>query len=129
MLFHTFSSQEERRALGGGDFVELACCRLPRGTDLKTILSRYSFWSNDSLYICGDDMEDFCAAYGKIITGGMYGNLKAGPLDWCGVNCFSPEQASFIMDKIREEKPMDFEPLLSWLERETEFNGFYVLGL
>ena len=129
MLFHSFSSQEERRAFGGGDFVELSYCPLPRGTDLKTILSDFSFWSNDSLYIRGDDMEAFCAAYGKIITGGRYGNLETGPLDWCGVNWFSPEQMACIMDKIREEKPKDFEPLLSWLEKGTEYNGFYVLGL
>ena len=129
MLFHSFSSQEERRALGGGDFAELAYCPLPLGTDLKTILSVCSFWSNDSLYICGDDMEDFSAAYGKIITGGRYGNLETGPLDWCGVNWFSPEETGRIIKQVREKKPKDWEKLLSWLEKGAEYNGFYFLGI
>ena len=129
MLFHSFSSQEERRAFGGGDFIELAFCRQPRGTDPETIVSYCDFWQEDSLYIYGDDTEAFSDAYGKIITGGLYGNLRTGPVDLCGINWFSTEQTEKIIDKIRKEKPKDFEYLLSWLEAGKEYNGFYILGL
>ena len=133
MLFHTFTSQAERREFGDGDFLEFVFCKLSRNTPVEEIVSNEKVaslhWKNSSLYLCGDDRNKFCDSYGEIITDGTYANLKKGYLDWCGINWFSPKQASCIMNKIREEKPMDFEPLLSWLERETEFNGFYVLGL
>ncbi len=39
MLFHTFNSQEERRAFGGSMFIELQFCKLPVGTKDKKIIS------------------------------------------------------------------------------------------
>lgn len=40
-------------------------CRLKRGTEFKEIVSNKAIehWKNDSLYICGDDMEEFYAIY------------------------------------------------------------------
>ena len=37
MLFHSFNNQDERRASGGSDFLELQFCHLKRGTSIKNI--------------------------------------------------------------------------------------------
>ena len=131
MLFHTFASQDERREFCGGDFIEFTFCKLDRCTVIEEIVSTDTVfhWSNSSLYLCGDDWNEFCDAYGEIITNGTYANLEKGYLDWCGINYFSPEQMQRIMKQIREEKPKDYQPLLNWLEKGTQYNGFYILGL
>ena len=61
MLFHSFSSQTERREYGGSDFIELQCCKLKRGTSIKKIISvdHIEHWKTDSLYLSGDDMDNF----------------------------------------------------------------------
>ena len=133
MLFHSFASQDERREFGGGDFLEFAFCKLRRGTSIKKIISDHEVsslhWSNSSLFLLGDDWEEFCNAYGEIVANGTYANLETGYLDCCGINYFSPEQVQVIIDRLREEKPKDYQPLLNWLEQDTQYNGFYVLGL
>ena len=131
MLFHSFKNQEERRAFGGGDFVEFQTCRLKPGTSLREILSnpRLAHWEDDSLYVCGDDCAAFYAACGAIFTGGFYGNLESGPLDWCGLNYFTPEQSAVIVQRLRLEQPPDCGLLLEWLEQGSGYNGFYVLGI
>ena len=133
MLFHSFSSQEERKKFGGGDFLEFAFCTLDQDTAIEYIVSNEAVsllhWRNSSLYLCGDDWNAFSDAYGEIITDGTYANLEKGYLDWCGINYFSPEQMQMIIKRLRREKPKDYQPLLNWLEQGTQYNGFYVLGL
>lgn len=131
MLFHSFATQEDRRAFGGGDFIELQYCRKRHTLPMEALVSedRITHWQNDSLYLCGDDWDTFCAAYGDIITGGTYSNLSTGDLDWCGINYFSPLQAAAIGRMLQEKQPPEYETLLRWLDREPGCNGFYVLGL
>ena len=133
MLFHSFRSQAERRKFGGSDFIQLTFCKLKRGTAIEEIVSNDAViplaWNDSSLYIYGDDWNDFYDAYGEIITDGTYSNFKTGYLDWCGINYFSPEQAACIINKIQKEKPSDYQSLLAWLENGTQYNGFYVLGV
>lgn len=131
MLFHSFASQEERRAFGGGDFIEFQYCKLKHGTAINEILSNdmLEHWEDNSLYLCGDDLNFFDDIYGDIITGGTYNNLASGSLDWYGINYFSPEQAETIRQQLQMEQPVDYEPLLNWMEQEKQYNGFYVLGV
>ena len=131
MLFHSFASQEERRAFGGGDFVELQYCKLNHGTAIKEIVSLYTIenWEDDSLYLCSDDMNVFSEVYGEFLFGGTYANQECGYLDYYGINYFSPAQAETIRQRLQVEQPMDYEILLNWLEQGTQYNGFYVLGV
>lgn len=133
MLFHFFPSQDERRAFGGGDFIQLCPCNRNRGTPIEELVSPDAvsplFWDTDSLYISGDDWEPFCAAYGEIIPGGTYQNLQSGYLDWCGINYFTPEQTAAILKRIEEEQPPEYQALLAWFKAYPPYNGFYVLGL
>ena len=129
MLFHSFSTQSERREFGGGDFIELQYCRLKKCTSIKEIVSVVENWEDDSLYICGDDWNDFSDEYGEIIKGGTYNNLETGYLDPYGINYFSPQQTEAIIKQIEEAKPTDYQALLNWLKEGREYNGFYVLGV
>ena len=133
MLFHSFVSQTERREFGGSDFLEFVFCKLDRDTSIEKLVSIDTVaslhWSNSSLYLCGDDWNEFCDAYGEIISNGTYANLEKGYLDLYGINYFSPEQVQLIMKRLQTEKPKDYQILLNWLEQGSRYNGFYVLGL
>ena len=130
MLFHIFSSQEERREFGGSYFIELQYCRLAQGTEIEKIVSvdAIEHWKNDSLYVYGHDSDTFVSHYGKIFTGGIYSNRKSGIVDVYGINYYSKEQMQLILEQIRRMKPLDYWTLLTWLEKSKENIGFYVLG-
>ena len=131
MLFHTFNSQEERRKYGGFAFVEVQFCVLPAGTKLKHIVSVDSLQHgrNDSLYIHLDDDDTFYREYGRIFDCGTYGNLQSGAVDLLGVNYYAPESIDPILEKIRREKPLEYETLADWLNAAKAYNGFYILGV
>lgn len=131
MLFHTFVSQNERRKFGGSDFMELQLCKLNRGTEFGKIVSNEAIkhWKNDSLYIYGDNMEEFYAVYGEIFRDGYYGNGERGMVDCCGINYYTWEQTIAITEKLKKEKPKDFQVLLDWLADAEAYNGMYLLGV
>lgn len=131
MLFHTFSSQKERREFGRSYFIELQYCRLPPGTPLEQIVSvdAIEHWKNDSLYIYGDDDNAFVRHYGEIFTGGTYNNLTCGSVDMTGINYYTPEQSRLILTRITEKAPPEYALLRDWLENGSAYSGFYLLGL
>ena len=131
MIFHHFSSQEERRAYGGSAFIELQFCTLPSRARLKRIVNHCSIydWKDDSLYIHDDDIDLFWQNYSSVFDCGIYANLKTGPVDIFGINYYSPEQITFLLDKILDKKPMDYEVLVDWLSKAKTLNGFYILGI
>ena len=131
LLFHTFSSQEERRKSGGSYFIEMQYCRLGQGTKIEKIVSvdAIEHWKNDALYIYGDDIDEFVLRYGNIFTGGIFNNRKSGILDVYGINYYSQEQTRLILDRVKKTKPLDYQILLDWLENSKECIGFYVLGI
>ena len=95
----------------------------------KIAVDAIRHWQNDSLYIYGDDDNEFMSYYGEIFTGGIYNNGKSGVVDLCGINYYSQEQTRRIMERVKKEKPLDHQVLLRWLEKADKHNGFYVLGL
>jgi beta-glucosidase/6-phospho-beta-glucosidase/beta-galactosidase len=131
MLFHSFNNQDERRAFGGSDFLELQFCQHKRGTSIKNIVSEDEIvnWCNDSLYVCGDDWETFYKNYKNIFKNGVYSNLKNGEVDWCSINYYSPEQVEEMIKIIEEKKPKEYQVVLEWLNKAKEFNGVYILGV
>ena len=120
MLFHVFSSQEERRSFGGSAFVEIQFCELPIGTNEKGLVSVSSinFWNNDSLYIHAEDLDTFHRAYNPILS-----------CDICGINYYPPSTIDFLIAKLNTDKPTDFEQLIAWLNEAKHHNGFYILGI
>lgn len=133
MIFHKFNSDKERRSFGGSCFLELQYCRFPHDTGIDKIISVDSVrhWKLDSLYVYEDDesFEFFINEYIGIFSSGIYCNGESGPLDTYGINYYSPEQLSVIIQKLTDKKPAEYEILLDWLDSSTEYNGIYILGI
>ncbi len=131
MLFHIFNNQDERRAFGGSDFLELQFCQLKKGTSIKSIVETDTLdpWRNDSLYVFGDDWNVFYKHYKNIFNNGVYPNLKRGEIDWGGINYYTPEQVKEMTKAVNENKPKDYKIISEWLNKAKDFNGIYILGL
>ena len=129
MLFHVFSSQEERRTFGGSAFIEVQFCKMPYKTKIKKIVAVNSIknWQNDSLYI--NDEDTFYQEYSNIFTCGIYNNLKSGIVDIFGINYYEPSLVDSIITKLHKNKPIDYMILVEWLTKAKEYNGFYILGI
>lgn len=129
MLFQTFRSQAERRRQGGSCFVELQFCRMPPGTPVRRLVDVDSIrnWMDDSLYV--DDETVLYREYGRFFTGGVYNNLRRGPVDLYGINYYESAMIDPLMERLRREQPPEYETLMSWLERAKDYNGFYILGI
>lgn len=106
-------------------------CVLPAGAKINNIVavSKIQNWRNDSLYIYIDDDDAFYQEYSKIFDCGTYANLPRGVVDILGVNYYAPEYIDPIIEKIRTEKPIDYETLVDWLNTAKKYNGFYILGI
>ena len=131
MIFHSFSSQDERRAFGGSAFIELQFCKLPLGTRLKKIVSvrAITHWKDDSLYVFADDIDLFYQNYNSVFNCGIHNDLKSASLDICGINYYNPELIDSMLNKMLEKRPPDYETLADWLNEARALNGFYVLGI
>jgi hypothetical protein len=129
VLFHVFSSQEERRTFGGSAFIEVQFCKMPYKTKTKKIVAVNSIknWQNDSLYI--NDEDTFYQEYSNIFTCGIYNNLKSGIVDIFGINYYEPSLVDSIITKLHKNKPIDYMILVEWLTKAKEYNGFYILGI
>ncbi|MCM1089631.1 MAG: hypothetical protein NC413_02215 [Muribaculum sp.] len=130
MLFHTFSSQEERRKFNGSDFIEIQFCRLPKKTEVEIIVAvgSISHWLDDSLYVKGED-NAFFEEYNDIFDSGIYNNLKTGIIDPYGINYYGPDLIDTIIAKLMEIRPTDYEKFVEWLNTAKKYNGFYILGI
>lgn len=129
MIFHTFANQDERREYNGSAYMEIQPCLLPEGTEIEKIVAVDSIkhWKDDSLYI--SDENEFYKHYSDIFNCGFYNNLKSGVVDIYGINYYPPEQLERIIADIIRTKPLNYEPLLKWLEQNKNHNGIYILGI
>ena len=129
-MFYSFASQEERKRVGGTCFIEIQYCKMPADTSMKQIVSvSISHWHDDSLYISGDDENEFYDEYSGIFDCGIYNNLKVGAVDCCGINYYKPELIPLLIERICNKEPADYKKLVDWLGKAKQYNGFYILGL
>lgn len=131
MLFHRFANQQARRAFGGSCFIEMQFCRMPMGTWLSELVSVQAIhhWMNDSLYVHGDDQNEFFSSYGKFFPCGVYSNLEIGPMDLWGINYYAPALLDGLIDALLSASPADAPVLIEWLSQAKSYNGFYILGI
>ena len=129
-MFYSFVSQTERRKFGGSDFLEIQFCRIPPKTkvEIVTAVDSINYWRDDSLYICGDDVNAFLKEYDCIFDCGIYNNSDTGIVDPFGINYYSPDLIDTIITKLLKIKPTDYEKLVEWLNTAKKYNGFYILG-
>lgn len=130
-MFHTFANKEKRIAYRGSAFLELQYCKLKNGTPEKTIVSVSSMrhWQNDSLYVYMDDIGIFLQYYGAIFAGGLYNNMQHGKVDMYGINYYTTSQIDEYIRIIESSKPLEYSILLNWLNKASEYNGVYILGI
>jgi len=130
-MFYSFASQTERRKFGGSDFLEIQFCKMPLKTKIETItaIDSINHWQNDSLYISGDDANEFLEAYDGIFDCGIYNNLETGGIDPYGINYYRPDFIEPITAKILKIQPTDYAKLAAWLDEAKKYNGFYILGV
>ncbi len=130
-MFLSFNSRTERMEYGGTAFIELQFCRLPITKSIKKIVAVDSIknWKDDSLYVYVDNIDEFYQEYSKIFTDGIYCNGKSGIVDTFGINYYSKEQISVIIERLKNLQPKDYENLIDWLQKAKEYNGFYILGI
>jgi len=130
-MFYSFASQSERREFGGSDFLEIQFCKMLPKTKVETIVAVDSIkhWLDDSLYVYGDDTNEFLKEYSCILGCGIYGNLETGAADPVGINYYGPGSIDGILARLLERKPADYEKLAAWFAAAKKYNGFYLLGV
>ena len=112
----------------GAAYFEFQYCK--KEWNIKKLLKKgYSFWKKDSLLVHVDYDRDFFENFGGYLEtpNSPDGTQKLDPY---GVNYYTKEQALVIMERIKNDKPQEFEALLAWLEKAvTEYKGFFFLGI
>ncbi|MEG0913979.1 MAG: hypothetical protein RSG53_10290 [Oscillospiraceae bacterium] len=128
-MLHIFHTEEERRSCGGSAFMEIQFCKLPAETKIKDLVAVDSIknWQSDSLYI--NEENAFYYGYSDILNCGIYNNLKSGVVDIYGINYYAPTFTDSIIKRLNEEKPVEYEILVEWLNKAKRYNGFYILGI
>lgn len=120
-----FTTNKER---AGTAYFEFQYCK--KEGSLKNLVKRgYSFWKDDSVLVNVNNEEIFFQEYFKYLE---FPNAPNGTQDFdpYGVNYYTKEQTMSIIERIKEDKPQDFESLVVWLEKAvSEYNGFYFLGI
>ncbi len=130
-MFYSFSSQDKRREINGSDFYEFQFCKMPFNSEIKEIVAVKNIknWSDDSLYVNGNDHNEFIREYGEIFNCGIYNDLRSGKFDPCGINYYKPEFIDPIIEKISSKRPADSEKIIAWFSKAKKYNGFYILGI
>ena len=114
-MFHSFKTQEERRACGGSAFIEIQFCDIPLKTPAKNMAA--------------GDIDAFYQEYSRIFDCGTYNNMKTGVFDLYGINYYAPALIDPISEKLNKEKPEEYEALAAWLSQAKAHNGFYIFGI
>ena len=113
----------------GSAYYEFQYCK--KEWPLKKLLGPrgYGHWEKDSVFVHIDNDEDFFENYLSYLEPT---NAPNGTTEFCfyGVNYYTKEQTLSILERVKRDKPLDFEIIVGWLERATaEYNGFYFLGI
>lgn len=130
-MFLQFSEDKERIKYGDSVFLELQYCKAKRDTEIKQLCAVHNIrhWANDSLYIYEGDTELFYSTYASLLGNAFYNNGRSGKIDLCGINYFTPQDATSAAERIKTEKPIEYDIFLTWLQKGEKYNGFYLLGL
>ena len=114
-MFHRFVNCGDIRKFDGSAFIEFQYCKLKQGIEIgKNFNKDYNHWQDDSRDVYVDDIDEFYRHYADIFIYGIYNNLKAGKIDFYGLNYYAQQQLLNIIDKIAEQKPLNYAFLSEW---------------
>ena len=111
----------------GSAYFEFQYCK--KEWNIKKLLKKgYSFKEKDSLLVHVSSDSDFFKNYADYLNSS---NSPDGMMElYVGVNYYTKEQTSVIVEQIKKDKPQEFETLVAWLEKAvTDYNGFFFLGV
>ena len=111
----------------GSTYFEFQYCK--KEWNIKKLLKKgYSHWEKDSLLIHIDSDSVFFENYAEYLNNS---NSPDGMIElYVGVNYYTKEQTFVIIEQIKNDKPQEFDVLVTWLEKAaTEYNGFFFLGI
>lgn len=110
----------------GGDYMEFGFCRR---SNMKNVFSNVTNWSDDSLYVDTDLLDEFMAEYGKYLEPCTSPD-GSGRFCFYGLNYYSTDRAAEILEMVKSEKPRQYNIISKWLEKDIQmYNGFYILGV
>ncbi|MBR2971027.1 MAG: hypothetical protein IKC48_04460 [Clostridia bacterium] len=112
----------------GSAYYEFQYCK-KKGSPKRLANKGYRHWAKDSIVVHVDEGDAFFDSYLGYLecTNAPNGTTQFSE---CGVNYYTKEQARCMEEKIKEDKPKDFEALIEWLDKAaTDYNGFFFLGL
>ena len=112
----------------GSAYFEFQYCK--KEWNIKKLLKKgFSHWEKDSLLVHVDYDRDFFDNYVDYLETPDSPD-ETQELDPYGVNYYTKEHTFVIIEQIKNDKPQEFDVLVSWLEKAaTEYNGFFFLGI
>ena len=113
----------------GSAYFEFQYCKKSLPVKKLVKAGGYGCWEEDSILVHIDNDVIFFKNYRKYLEPT---NAPNGTNEFCyyGVNYYTKEQTAQIVERIKEDKPPEYEVLIKWLERAvTDYNGFYFMGI
>lgn len=87
-------------------------------------------WLEDSLYVHMDWQNTLMDHYLPYLRETYYPDGDLGEFCYFAPNYYSKSQTRAMVEKIRSDRPLEWETLLPWLERAAnEYNGFFLQGI
>lgn len=117
-----------KKKKGTSAYYEFQYCK--NDLPLEVLMKKgYTHWQEDSLLVHIDDDTRLFEHYLRYLSPTHAPN---GTNEFCyfGVNYYTKDETSKILEKIKKEKPMYSDVLTKWLTAAVEeHNGFFFLGI
>lgn len=87
-------------------------------------------WLEDSLYVHMDWQNTLTEHYLPYLKETYCPDGRLGEFCYFAPNYYSKEQTAAMVERIRADRPPEWETLLPWLERAAAaYNGFFLQGI
>jgi hypothetical protein len=102
-----------------------------KGLPAKRAAKDYQhYWLEDSLYVHMDWQNTLTEHYLPYLKETYCPDGHLGEFCYFAPNYYSKEQTAAMAERIRADRPPEWETLLPWLERAAAaYNGFFLQGI
>lgn len=113
------------------DYIEIQICMADVNTSPYELVNikNIHFGLSSSIYIDFKNYEQFFQKYNIYFNNALHANLEENELDPYGINYFSVDKTIHIIDKIKNDKPLEYDKIINFLNKAKDNNGFYILGI
>lgn len=125
-LFIPFAEKNE----GSSAYYEFQYCKRDLTVEQAVKPTTWSHWAEDSLLVHMDGEHELFCNYIKPYMSAPHAPNGSRVYFYAGVNYYTREEATEMLDRLRIDRPVGCEALIPWLERAAnEFYGFYIMGV